>query len=180
VRSSEGPSYFVDTASATDVIERRPRRVSASSHLPGFHRLGNLDFIHGALELRQFLNYVPGKPCLLAHHTYDIERLQSTYQVLVISDSRAVLLGNAPSEFSMTSTPLLAVQIRISTGLPFASLGRRPDIAAGERAMATELNLWGTGNARTKEDPAVPRLRNDFSHPFDRVSAVVAIESHSR
>ena len=50
--------------------------------------------------------------------------------------SLAVLLGKAPSEFSMASNPLRPVQIRIPPGLPSALLERRPDIAAAERAMA--------------------------------------------
>ncbi len=73
--------------------------------------------------------------------------------------SLAVLLGSAPAEFSMASSPLSPVDLRIPPGLPSSLLERRPDIAAAERAMAAansrvgvakaaffpSLNLTGTG-----------------------------------
>ncbi|WP_206996198.1 efflux transporter outer membrane subunit [Trinickia mobilis] len=61
--------------------------------------------------------------------------------------SLAVLLGKAPSEFSMASSPLQAVQIRIPPGLPSALLERRPDIAAAERAMAAANARVGVAKA---------------------------------
>jgi multidrug efflux system outer membrane protein len=48
----------------------------------------------------------------------------------------AVLLGKAPSEFSMAAHPLQPVSLRLPPGLPSSLLERRPDIAAAERAMA--------------------------------------------
>jgi len=61
--------------------------------------------------------------------------------------SLAVLLGKAPSEFSMASNPLRPVQIRIPPGLPSALLERRPDIAAAERAMAAANARVGVAKA---------------------------------
>ena len=61
--------------------------------------------------------------------------------------SLAVLLGKAPSEFSMASSPLQPVQIRIPPGLPSALLERRPDIAAAERAMAAANARIGVAKA---------------------------------
>jgi len=73
--------------------------------------------------------------------------------------SLAVLLGKTPAEFTMPSTPLQAVNLRIPAGLPSSLLERRPDIAAAERSMAAanarigvaksaffpSLSLTGTG-----------------------------------
>ncbi|MGF6905449.1 efflux transporter outer membrane subunit, partial [Paraburkholderia sp. GAS348] len=61
--------------------------------------------------------------------------------------SLAVLLGKAPSEFSMASNPLKPVQIRIPPGLPSALLERRPDIAAAERATAAANARIGVARA---------------------------------
>jgi multidrug efflux system outer membrane protein len=61
--------------------------------------------------------------------------------------SVAVLLGKAPSEFSMASNPLKPVLIRIPPGLPSALLERRPDIAAAERAMAAANARIGVAKA---------------------------------
>lgn len=48
----------------------------------------------------------------------------------------AVLLGKAPSEFSLPAQPLTRIAVDIPAGLPSTLLERRPDIAAAERAMA--------------------------------------------
>ncbi|WP_251862759.1 efflux transporter outer membrane subunit [Achromobacter sp. Marseille-Q4962] len=48
----------------------------------------------------------------------------------------AVLLGRAPSDFSLPPQPLETVAVSVPAGLPSALLERRPDIAAAERAMA--------------------------------------------
>ncbi|MBO9354948.1 efflux transporter outer membrane subunit [Bordetella petrii] len=48
----------------------------------------------------------------------------------------AVLLGKAPSEFSLSSQPLSRIAVNVPPGLPSTLLERRPDIAAAERAMA--------------------------------------------
>jgi multidrug efflux system outer membrane protein len=61
--------------------------------------------------------------------------------------SVAVLLGKAPSEFSMASNPLKPVLIRIPPGLPSALLERRPDIAAAERATAAANARIGVAKA---------------------------------
>jgi multidrug efflux system outer membrane protein len=68
-------------------------------------------------------------------------------QRAIAEHSLAVLLGKAPSEFSMASSPLQPVQIRIPPGLPSALLERRPDIAAGERAMAAANARIGVATA---------------------------------
>ncbi|BCG02543.1 multidrug efflux system lipoprotein (plasmid) [Paraburkholderia sp. PGU19] len=61
--------------------------------------------------------------------------------------SLAILIGKAPSGFSMASNPLQPVQIRIPPGLPSALLERRPDIAAAERAMAAANARIGVAKA---------------------------------
>jgi multidrug efflux system outer membrane protein len=59
----------------------------------------------------------------------------------------AILLGKAPSEFSLPANPLQPVLIRVPPGLPSALLERRPDIAAAERAMAADNARIGVAKA---------------------------------
>lgn len=61
--------------------------------------------------------------------------------------SLAVLLGKAPAEFSMTPTPLQAINVRIPAGLPSSLLERRPDVAAAERTMAAANARIGIAKA---------------------------------
>ena len=48
----------------------------------------------------------------------------------------AILMGQAPSSFSLLPTPLTATPPAIPVGVPSELLERRPDIAAAERRMA--------------------------------------------
>jgi len=48
----------------------------------------------------------------------------------------AILLGEAPANFTFPETPLAPVAVQVPPGLPSTLLERRPDIAAAERAMA--------------------------------------------
>lgn len=50
--------------------------------------------------------------------------------------SLAVLLGEAPAQFSLAPLPISGITITVPAGLPSSLLERRPDIAAAERAMA--------------------------------------------
>jgi len=50
--------------------------------------------------------------------------------------SLAVLIGQAPADFLLASSPIEPVRIHIPTGMPSTLLERRPDIAASERAVA--------------------------------------------
>ena len=59
----------------------------------------------------------------------------------------AVLLGKAPSEFTLQPMPLEPVEVAIPPGMPSALLERRPDIAAAERAMAAENARIGVARA---------------------------------
>ena len=59
----------------------------------------------------------------------------------------AVLLGKAPSEFSLPALPLTRIAITIPAGLPSTLLERRPDIAAAERAMAAANARIGAAQA---------------------------------
>ncbi|MFC4277225.1 efflux transporter outer membrane subunit [Achromobacter aloeverae] len=59
----------------------------------------------------------------------------------------AVLLGLAPSEFSLPATPLARIDLRVPAGLPSGLLERRPDIAAAERAMAAANDRIGAARA---------------------------------
>ncbi|MGF6780242.1 efflux transporter outer membrane subunit [Paraburkholderia sp. GAS334] len=68
-------------------------------------------------------------------------------QRAIAEHSLAVLLGKAPSEFSIPSSPLQPVLIRIPPGLPSSLLERRPDIAAAERAMAAANARIGVAKA---------------------------------
>ncbi|MGN6581891.1 MAG: efflux transporter outer membrane subunit [Bordetella sp.] len=59
----------------------------------------------------------------------------------------AVLLGKAPSEFSLSARPIARIAIDIPAGLPSSLLERRPDIAAAERAMAAANARIGVAKA---------------------------------
>ena len=59
----------------------------------------------------------------------------------------AVLLGKAPSEFSLPAQPLTRIAVAIPAGLPSTLLERRPDIAAAERAMAAANARIGAAQA---------------------------------
>lgn len=59
----------------------------------------------------------------------------------------AILLGKAPSEFSLPAVPLQRLHVGIPAGLPSSLLERRPDIAAAERAMAAANARIGAAQA---------------------------------
>lgn len=59
----------------------------------------------------------------------------------------AILLGKAPSEFTLPEQPLTRIIINIPAGLPSTLLERRPDIAAAERAMAAANARIGAAQA---------------------------------
>src|SRR5437870_8648222 len=55
----------------------------------------------------------------------------------------AILMGQAPSSFSLPPTPLAATPPAIPVGVPSELLERRPDIAAAERRVAAETAQIG-------------------------------------
>jgi len=59
----------------------------------------------------------------------------------------AILLGEAPSSFSLPAHPLGRVDVAIPAGLPSSLLERRPDISAAERAMAAANARVGAARA---------------------------------
>ncbi|MFD4840872.1 efflux transporter outer membrane subunit [Achromobacter sp. NPDC058515] len=59
----------------------------------------------------------------------------------------AVLLGRAPSDFTMPPQPIEKVALSIPAGLPSTLLERRPDIAAAERAMAAANSRVGAAKS---------------------------------
>ena len=61
-----------------------------------------------------------------------------------------MLAGKSPAELSLAPAPLAFQPVAIPAGLPSALLGRRPDIAAAERAMATNARI---GVARAASFP---------------------------
>ena len=63
--------------------------------------------------------------------TMTVQRLRSASE-----HSLAVLLGEAPANFTMAASPITPVLIRIPPGLPSSLLERRPDISAAEREVA--------------------------------------------
>lgn len=71
-----------------------------------------------------------------------VERLRA-----VAEHGLAILLGKAPSEFSIAPRPLQRVAVGIPAGLPSSLLERRPDIAAAERAMAAANSRVGMAQA---------------------------------
>lgn len=59
----------------------------------------------------------------------------------------AILLGKAPSDFSLPARPLQRVSVTVPGALPSALLERRPDIAAAERSMAAANARIGVARA---------------------------------
>ncbi len=57
----------------------------------------------------------------------------------------AVLLGKAPSDFSVPVKPMIYAAPPIPTGVPSQLAERRPDIAAAERTLAEENAVIGIG-----------------------------------
>ncbi|MGE5522888.1 MAG: efflux transporter outer membrane subunit [Rhodospirillaceae bacterium] len=68
--------------------------------------------------------------------TTQAQALDLNVQRAQLEHAIAVLIGRAPSEFSLTPAPLAAVPPPIPPGLPSTLLERRPDIAAAERRIA--------------------------------------------
>ena len=59
----------------------------------------------------------------------------------------AILLGKAPSQFSLSTAPLQALTVNIPPGLPSTLLERRPDIAQAQRQMAAANARIGVAKA---------------------------------
>ncbi|SPE22843.1 Efflux transporter, outer membrane factor lipoprotein, NodT family [Candidatus Sulfotelmatomonas gaucii] len=57
----------------------------------------------------------------------------------------AVLLGKAPSDFSIPERPMVYTPPPIPTGVPSQLAERRPDVAAAERTLAQENAVIGIG-----------------------------------
>lgn len=75
------------------------------------------------------------------------ESLGIARQRAVAEHALAILLGDAPSEFSLAARALQRVTVGIPAGLPSSLLERRPDIAAAERAMAAANARIGAAHA---------------------------------
>jgi multidrug efflux system outer membrane protein len=81
-----------------------------------------------------------------------LDTTQATYVGLGVQRAQfehalAVLLGKAPAEFSLAEQPLQTTPPALPAGLPSDLLERRPDVAAGERLMASNNALIGVNRA---------------------------------
>jgi len=88
----------------------------------------------------------------LAQAQAQLDSAQSDHMTLerqraTTEHSLAVLLGQAPADFTVAAHPLQPVVVQIPAGLPSALLERRPDITAAERAMAAENARIGVAKA---------------------------------
>ncbi|HEY4318425.1 MAG TPA: efflux transporter outer membrane subunit [Herbaspirillum sp.] len=59
----------------------------------------------------------------------------------------AVLLGKAPSQFTLPPAPIQAVNVTVPPGLPSDLLERRPDIARAQRELAAAAERVGVAKA---------------------------------
>ncbi len=75
------------------------------------------------------------------------EQLALQGQRANVEHALAVLLGQAPADFTALINPLQALALNIPAGMPSALLERRPDIAAAERAMAAANARIGVARA---------------------------------
>lgn len=82
--------------------------------------IGELDLARGRTELA----------------SAEAESLGIARQRALVEHSLALLLGEAPANFSLPPAPLTAQAVVVPAGLPSQLLERRPDIAAAERAAA--------------------------------------------
>jgi multidrug efflux system outer membrane protein len=80
----------------------------------------------------------------------------------------AVLIGMLPTDFQLAANPLEGDPPQIPAGLPSTMMLRRPDIAAAERAMASEHALVGAAYASYFPSLSLTGtlgfLSPDFSH----------------
>lgn len=68
-------------------------------------------------------------------------------QRAIAENAVAVLLGRAPSSFSIAVQPVSLVPPKVPAGLPSELLERRPDISAAERRVASANALIGVATA---------------------------------
>jgi len=75
------------------------------------------------------------------------QALEAARQRAAAEHGLALLLGRAPSEFTLAAQELHRISIDIPAGLPSSLLERRPDIAAAERAVAAANARIGEARA---------------------------------
>ena len=79
--------------------------------------------------------------------TTQAQAIEIGVQRAALENAIAVLVGEAPSTFSIPPAPLAATSPYIPLGLPSELLERRPDVAAAERAVAAANAQIGVAQA---------------------------------
>ncbi|QVQ25931.1 efflux transporter outer membrane subunit [Achromobacter deleyi] len=123
-QDAESRLYYQTVKLRTDTLQLIQRRYDAGD-------ISELDLARAKAELASAQSEALG-----------IDRRRATAE-----HALAVLLGRAPSDFTMPPQPIEKVAVSIPAGLPSTLLERRPDIAAAERAMAAANSRVGAAKS---------------------------------
>lgn len=86
---------------------------------------------------------------LMRHSSAQLQLADARAERSQLEHAIAVMLGKPPAEFSIAPAPFNPVVPEVPAGLPATLLGRRPDVRASERRMASASARIGVSKAET-------------------------------